>query len=106
MGADPEGNREKERDLLERQLGLGECVEAKGDCQDALQDLERYLDGELPETQLSSIRGHLAACYPCSDRASFEEQLRAIIRERCVEQTPPDLHDAIRQRLDGIASTP
>lgn len=85
---------------------LGQCEDTSGNCQDALRDLERYLDGELPEENLSTIRTHLSACYPCADRASFEEQLRAIIRERCAEQTPPDLHAAIRRRLDELAGSP
>jgi anti-sigma factor (TIGR02949 family) len=83
---------------------LGQCSDGGGNCQEALRDLERYLDGELPESELSTIRSHLSACYPCADRASFEEQLRAIIRERCVERTPPDLHAAIRRRLDAMAT--
>lgn len=81
-----------------------QCTDESGNCQEALRELERYLDGELPETDLSTIRGHLSACYPCADRASFEEQLRAIIRERCAERTPPDLHAAIRKRLDQMAT--
>lgn len=83
----------------------GQCSDESGNCQEALRELERYLDGELPESDLSSIRSHLSACYPCADRASFEEQLRAIIRERCVERTPPDLHDAIRRQLDAMAGS-
>jgi anti-sigma factor (TIGR02949 family) len=84
----------------------GNCAEGSGNCSEALRDLERYLDGELPESDLGSIRDHLAACYPCADRATFEEQLRAIVRERCVERTPPDLHAAIRERLDVMSGDP
>ncbi len=81
----------------------GNCTDGGGNCTEALRDLERYLDGELPESDLGSIRQHLAACYPCADRATFEEQLRAIIRDRCAERTPPDLHAAIRDRLDVMS---
>lgn len=70
------------------------------DCGRALADLERYLDGELPASELDTVRDHLAACYPCADRATFEEQLRAIVRERCAESAPATLVDRIRSRLD------
>ena len=70
------------------------------DCDRALSELERYLDGELPRSELDTVRDHLAACYPCADRASFEEQLRAIVRERCAESAPASLLDRIRLRLD------
>lgn len=74
-----------------------------GDCTEALRALELYLDGELPHVELDEIRHHLAQCYPCADRASFEEQLRAIIRERCTERAPASLLDRIRQRLDEVS---
>jgi anti-sigma factor (TIGR02949 family) len=49
------------------------------DCDEALSELERYLDGELPASQGERVQRHLTACYPCTERASFEEQLRAIV---------------------------
>lgn len=75
------------------------CDAPGGNCAKALEDLERYLDGELPDADLSQIRSHLAECYPCADRASFEEQLRALVRDRCAERAPAALIDQIRARL-------
>jgi anti-sigma factor (TIGR02949 family) len=74
-------------------------------CTEALERLEAYLDGALPEDDLEGIKQHLAACYPCTDRATFEEQLRALIRERCAESAPPALVDRIRAQLSGVART-
>jgi mycothiol system anti-sigma-R factor len=70
------------------------------DCQEALAELERFLDGELPETTVADISQHLADCYPCADRADFEAQLRAIVRRGCADQAPPSLVERIRARLD------
>ncbi len=78
------------------------CGDPAGDCDQALEALGQYLDGELPEHHLDSIRDHLAACYPCADRADFEEQLRAIVRERCTERAPDGLVDRIRAHLDEV----
>lgn len=78
------------------------CGDGTTGCSEALQELEQYLDGELPHTELATIRDHLTACYPCADRASFEEQLRALVRERCAESAPPQLLDRIRDRLDTV----
>lgn len=74
----------------------------EGTCEDALDRLELYLDGELADDQLDEVRAHLSACFPCADAATFEEQLRALIRDRCSEATPPDLKLAIRRRLDSM----
>ena len=70
------------------------------DCQEALAKLEAYLDGELPDSSIPNIQDHLAACYPCADRADFEQQLRAIVRRDCAEKAPPQLVDRIKLHLD------
>lgn len=74
-------------------------------CEDALAELEAYLDGELAPERLAGIREHLVACYPCTGRVTFEEQLRAIVRRECVEGAPESLVERIRQVLasDGGA---
>ena len=72
------------------------------DCQDALVRLEAFLDGELPGTDINDLREHLTACYPCTGRASFEEQLRSIVRRDCVEEAPAGLIARIEATLsDG-----
>jgi mycothiol system anti-sigma-R factor len=75
------------------------------DCQDALERLEAYLDGELPGTDVQEIATHLSACYPCTDRATFEEQLRSIVRRDCVEHAPASLIDRIRGHLTDLPTS-
>jgi mycothiol system anti-sigma-R factor len=78
--------------------------DCSAECQEALQQLERFLDGELPEERVHEVKEHLTACYPCTDRATFEEQLRAIVRRECVEHAPPQLLESIRARLSTGAA--
>jgi mycothiol system anti-sigma-R factor len=73
--------------------------DCSAECQEALQQLERFLDGELPNDRVHEVKQHLTDCYPCTDRATFEEQLRAIVRRECVEHAPPQLLQSIRARL-------
>lgn len=75
------------------------------DCAKALERLEAYLDGELPETAVEDIASHLSACYPCTDRATFEEQLRALVRRDCVDEAPESLLDRIRRHLTDPATS-
>lgn len=81
------------------QQPAGNCEADDGGCVQALEDLHRYLDGELPDRDLEDIRSHLERCYPCTDRATFEQQLRAVVRERCAERAPEELKERIRERL-------
>lgn len=73
--------------------------ECSTECQEALAQLELLLDGELPEDRVEQVREHLTACYPCTDRATFEEQLRAIVRRDCIEHAPDSLVTRIQTRL-------
>jgi anti-sigma factor (TIGR02949 family) len=75
--------------------------ECGAECQEALERLEAYLDGELPHTTLHQIKQHLTACYPCTDRASFEEQVRALVRRECTDIAPSRLLGRIRSRLEA-----
>lgn len=70
-------------------------------CQEALDELERFLDGELPEGSVGRIEAHLADCHPCMERASFEEQLRALVKRGCADSAPPELVERIRVGLRG-----
>jgi mycothiol system anti-sigma-R factor len=69
------------------------------ECREALEQLELLLDGELPSGRVDEVRRHLTACYPCTERATFEEQLRAIVRRDCAEHAPRQLVERIRTRL-------
>lgn len=76
-------------------------------CAEVLNRLEAYLDGELPDADLSELREHISECYPCTDRASFEEQLRALVRRGCADQAPPRLIERIEHALhEGVSPEP
>ena len=78
------------------------CGPGGVDCREALDRLEEYLDGELGEDRLAEIATHLAACFPCGDRAQFEHRLRIIVRERAIEGAPAGLADKVRIRVRQV----
>lgn len=83
--------------------GHASCGEG---CSGALERLEAYLDGELPHEDLDDIREHLTECYPCTDRVTFEEQLRTLVRRECTDEAPPSLVLRIQEALsDGLPET-
>ena len=68
-------------------------------CEEALQELYVYLDGELTEEKRGAIRGHLDDCNPCFEAFDFEAELRIVISTRCREEVPESLRDRIAQQL-------
>jgi mycothiol system anti-sigma-R factor len=87
---------DEEGNAIARARRQPECGPA---CQEALDELERFLDGELPDPSVGRIEAHLADCHPCMDRASFEEQLRALVKRGCADSAPPELVERIRVGL-------
>jgi mycothiol system anti-sigma-R factor len=88
---------DEEGEAIARARQAPDCGPA---CQEALDELEQFLDGELPAGEIGRIEQHLADCHPCTDRASFEEQLRALVRRGCADSAPPDLVERIRLGLE------
>lgn len=73
----------------------------KPECAEAIEELDAYLDGELPPDRLAELSQHLADCYPCADHVVLLEQLKALVRRGCRESAPPDLVARLRVRLEG-----
>ena len=69
------------------------------DCNDALSELQLYLDRELDAATVTRIELHLRGCSPCLEAYDFEAELRRVIARSCREQAP----DALRAKvLDAI----
>ena len=74
----------------------------KPECQQALQDLERFLDGEIEEPRRGMLDAHLHGCPPCMQRADFKRHVRDLIASRCGSDAVPDgLGDRIASLLDA-----
>ena len=65
-------------------------------CDEVLEDLELYIDGELDPERASRLAAHLAGCSPCLRRAEFKTRLREIVGRKCRQETPQHLVVRIR----------
>ena len=62
------------------------------DCGELFGKLDLYLDRELSQPELARLERHFSECLPCTGRRDFEEQLRAVVRERCADQAPAETY--------------
>jgi mycothiol system anti-sigma-R factor len=60
------------------------------DCQEALDTLYHFLDGELTIERRVEIQRHLDECGPCLDAFDFEAELKVVIARCCREEQVPD----------------
>jgi mycothiol system anti-sigma-R factor len=80
----------------------GHADHGTGNCDEALQELYTFLDGELTEQKRSKIKNHLDDCSPCLEVYDFEAELRLVIKHRCQEQVPDTLREKVAQKLAAI----
>ena len=60
-------------------------------CDDAVQRLYHFLDGELDDERRLLIQRHLDECLPCLEAFDFEAELRQVIARKCRESVPEQL---------------
>jgi mycothiol system anti-sigma-R factor len=72
--------------------------EATG-CQEAIQTLYNFLDGELTDRRRYEIQLHLEECSPCLEAFDFEAELKLIIARKCRDQVPANLRDRVHEAL-------
>ena len=66
-------------------------------CDETIEKLYFYLDGELTEERRTEIARHLDLCGPCVGAYGFEAELRKLVASRCHDRVP----DALRARVAG-----
>lgn len=71
---------------------------AHGTCDEAIDKLYWFLDGELTDERRRLIQQHLDECSPCLGAFDFEAELKAVVATRCREQVP----EGLRQRVTAI----
>jgi mycothiol system anti-sigma-R factor len=81
----------------EHEMGIDE---SDLDCNDTIERLYHYLDGELTDERRTEIRRHLDDCAPCLGAFDFESDLRKVIANRCKDHVP----DSLRQRVHDAIS--
>ena len=73
-------------------------------CDETIERLYFYLDGELTEERRIEISRHLDMCGPCVGAYGFEAELRRVVANRCKDHVPEALivrvAEALREEHD------
>lgn len=69
-------------------------------CEEVVDRLLAYLDGEIEESRRNLIARHLEECRSCCSRADFELALRHKVREAATKRPSATLREKIRQLID------
>jgi mycothiol system anti-sigma-R factor len=69
------------------------------DCDESIERLYAYLDGELTDERRTEIARHLDLCSPCVQAFGFEAELRKVIASRCKDRVPESLVSRVAAAL-------
>lgn len=70
------------------------------DCQQALKQIELFLDGELDPSLHAEVRQHLGECGPCTDRSEFQRHLKELLKAKCgCDDVPAHLMERVSRLL-------
>jgi mycothiol system anti-sigma-R factor len=75
------------------------------ECQEALDTLYHFLDGELTTERRVAIQHHLDGCSPCLEAFDFEAELKLVVSQRCREQVPEALRIRVSIALQEASKT-
>jgi mycothiol system anti-sigma-R factor len=59
------------------------------DCNETLREMEAFLDGELTDDAVATLRDHLDDCPDCLQAFDFQAELKAVIAEKCRRDRMP-----------------
>lgn len=66
------------------------------DCQGTLEELNRFLDQELPADLKAEVTLHLTSCVDCQQAFDFHGELKRVVREKAQrDEIPAGLMDKI-----------
>jgi mycothiol system anti-sigma-R factor len=69
-------------------------------CENAVEYVYQYLDDELTLTRKARIKWHLRRCDHCVDAYTFENQLKARIKQAGKAEPPQELFDTLRAIIE------
>jgi mycothiol system anti-sigma-R factor len=68
-------------------------------CEETIERLYHFLDGELTEERRREIERHLDECAPCVRAYGFEAELRQVVANRCRDHVPESLVERVHAAL-------
>jgi anti-sigma factor (TIGR02949 family) len=71
-------------------------------CEEALDWIEPYLDGDLPEDEAVRLRGHLTGCPACAAELQLATRIQSELRSLPQLDCPPEVLERVRREGRGV----
>jgi mycothiol system anti-sigma-R factor len=84
------------------------CGHPHDDCASVLEHVYEYIDHEMADDDLATVKQHLDDCTPCLAEYGLEQAVKSLVHRCCSEVAPEDLRakvlGKIRQAQAGAAA--
>jgi anti-sigma factor RsiW len=70
-------------------------------CEELLQTLNDYVDGDIDPAVCEEFQQHLAGCNPCQVVVENIRDTISLYRNGQLYEMPPEFHERLRQQLKG-----
>jgi mycothiol system anti-sigma-R factor len=78
-------------------------AEGGSHCEEALREVQRFLDGELDPSIRTRIELHFSDCPPCMQRVEFRRHLKIIVSSKCGgDAVPAHVDQKIRDLIRAL----
>jgi mycothiol system anti-sigma-R factor len=72
------------------------------DCSSVLEHVYEYIDHEMADDDLATVKQHLEDCTPCLAEYGLEQAVKALVHRCCSETAPEDLRAKVLSKIRQV----
>jgi mycothiol system anti-sigma-R factor len=69
------------------------------DCASVLDHVYEYIDREMADDDLATVKQHLEDCSPCLAEYGLEQAVKALVHRSCCETAPEELRSKVLAKI-------
>jgi mycothiol system anti-sigma-R factor len=72
------------------------------DCSSVLDHVYEYIDHEMADDDLATVKQHLEECTPCLAEYGLEQAVKALVHRSCCETAPDELRAKVLSKIRQV----
>jgi mycothiol system anti-sigma-R factor len=74
----------------------------ENDCASVLEHVYEYIDHEMADDDLATVKQHLDECSPCLAEYGLEQAVKALVHRSCCETAPEELRAKVLSKIRQV----
>jgi mycothiol system anti-sigma-R factor len=72
------------------------------DCSSVLEQVYEYIDQEMADDDIATVKQHLDECSPCLAEYGLEQAVKALVHRSCCETAPEELRAKVLSKIRQV----